>query len=288
VGKSRTAKPWTYDHSVGRWRHGGRYAAKPSRRVLRRDRAGNYIDDAGKRVPASALAQPRQKSAKPAKPAKSTKLPKKAKKAKKAKAQKRPKKPTPPKRPKKAKSPVRPKSRFRGQESLRRVMREIAGERPKSRPTRAAPEIERIPRGQTIVEREFTSSSFRNNKRPENLGEIHANMLDRLAAKGPFQPDDIAIYEHGLKFVGHLKLDADTIAALSELVPPGGRLKYADTKAGTEVYVYLGSEPKLGNQVSQSYDRAQDNLQRIYDVLLDYWDMVDWYEWFETDESLYG
>ena len=167
-------------------------------------------------------------------------------------------------------------------------MREMSGApgtRPKDRP---APEIERIPRGQTIVEREFTSSSFRNNKRPDNLGEIHANMLDRLAAKGPFQPDDIVIYEHGLKFVGHLKLDADTIAALTEAIPPGARLRYADTKAGTEVYVYLGAEPKLGAQVSKSYNEAQDSLQRIYDVLLDYWDMVDWYEWFETDESLYG
>jgi hypothetical protein len=167
-------------------------------------------------------------------------------------------------------------------------MREMSGApgiRPKDRP---APEIERIPRGQTIVEREFTSSSFRNNKRPDNLGEIHANMLDRLAAKGPFQPDDIVIYEHGLKFVGHLKLDADTITALTEAIPPGARLRYADTKAGTEVYVYLGAEPKLGAQVSKSYNEAQDSLQRIYDVLLDYWDMVDWYEWFETDESLYG
>lgn len=252
---------WLFDHKVGKWRHGGRYASRPPRRALRRDKAGRYIDDAGKRVPESALAPTR--------------------KAAKKKAHVKPKKPAK-KKPRLSKAAQGALKRFREQLA--------AGPRgtPEKRAAPAKPEIERIVKGETIVKKELLSSSWSNKKPPDNLSEVQEAVLERAAAKGPFQPDDIVVYEHGIKFVGHEKLTPEMIATLSGMAPKGGHIKYADTKAGTEVYVYMGDAPKVGPQVSKSYDTNQEQIDRIYRELVDYWGEADWYVWFETEESIYG
>ncbi len=272
-------KRWLYDAKSGRWRHGGTFSAKPPRSALRKDKRGRLIDDAGRRVPETALPPIRKK-----KPVKKLAKSKASKPVKKKKAAVKPKAP---KRPRKTTAKVK---LLRGglEESFRQAVREAQEEYGRGpKPIAAPPEITRITKGQTVVEKEFISSGT-NRNRPGSLGEIHSTMLERAAAKGPFQPEDIVVYEHGLKFVGHERLSPEVLAGLQALAPEGGRIRYADTKAGTEVYVSLGSDPKIGDQTSKSFRNAESNLQQIYDLLLDYWDMVDWYEWFEADESLYG
>lgn len=265
-GKGR----WLYDSRTGRWRHNGKFAAKPPRSALRKDVRGRLIDDAGRRVPEAAL------------PAK--KRPAKKKAVVKPKAAKRAKK------PKRASAPVRPRHVRGGMsDAFRRAVEEVQAEygRAPTPTITGTSEISKITRGQTIVAKEFQSSSFINRHRPENLADIYTRMLERAASKGPFQPEDIVVYEHGLKFVGHERLSPEVLAALQSVMPDGGHIRFADTKAGTEVYVYLGAEPKIGSDTANSFKNSEEALQRIYDVLLDYWDSVDWYEWFETDESLY-
>ena len=118
----------------------------------------------------------------------------------------------------------------------------------------------------------------------EDVGQtIHLDAPDGCLDIG----QAIIVPEHGIVFEGHEKLSKEVIAELEVLVPDGGRIKYIDTKVATEDYVYLGDEMKTRREVSESFNRAQDKLQAIYDVLLDYWDDLDWYEWFETEEALY-
>lgn len=58
--KHQAAPKWVWDRYSNRWRHGGRWASPPLKRQLRKDKRGNYIDDAGKRVPAHApLSKPK-------------------------------------------------------------------------------------------------------------------------------------------------------------------------------------------------------------------------------------
>jgi hypothetical protein len=150
-------------------------------------------------------------------------------------------------------------------------------------------DISRIRKGETIVDKEFLSSSWRNKTAPEDLADIFSNMLERHAAKGPFQPDDVLVYEHGLKFVGPFKLSEPMIDEISEIIGNDYNVKYIDTKAGTEVYIYLGDAPKVLGQTSRSLEQSEEVTRRLYDALVDYWsESIDWYIWAEVDEALYG
>lgn len=285
---------------VGRWRRGSHWAPKPRASQLRQDSKGRYLDDAGKRVPASALAP--------------------EKKAHKAKA-----KAKPAVKPKKQKPRYRPITeyldpphytwdgkagrwrlygRYSAPPKAKDLKRDAQGRfldsGGKRIPLRALPDlpvrlvkprrerVERLVKGDVIVQKEFLSSTFRNLKGPTNAGEIFENMIERHAAKGPFSPEDVVIYEHGVKYVGSERLSPEVLAELREHMGSKFRMKFADTKVGTEVYVYLGKTPKLSEQVMDSYDKHRDTLQAIYNTLLDYWGDVDWYVWGETDEALYA
>lgn len=148
--------------------------------------------------------------------------------------------------------------------------------------------MSKIRRGETIVDREFVSSSWRNNKPPTEAGNILQDMIERHCRKGPFEASDVSLYEHGLKFVGEQRLSPDIIERLSDLVGDKARIKYADTNLGTEVYLYLGNAPKDRRMAGGSFDFFRDLSEEVYWELVDYWGDMDWYVWVETDEALYG
>lgn len=300
MAKRKAKPPLRWYARVGRWRRGSHWVAKPRAGQLRKDSKGRYIDGTGKRVPASAIA-PEKKSQK--------------RKAK-AKAPVKKKEPKPKYRPitdyleppkytwdgasgrwrRDGRYSAPPKAKDLKRDEQGRYL-DSAGRRV---PPRAIPDlpvrlvkprrevIEKIGRGETIVQKEFLSSTFRNNKPPSNAGDIFENMLERHAAKGPFSPEDVVIYQHGLKYVGSEKLTPEVLSELKQTLGPGLQIKYADTKAGTEVYVYLGKTPKIGEQTTNSFEKHKESLDAIYRQLLDYWGELDWYVWGEADEALYG
>lgn len=292
--------PWKYDRGAGRWRRGGKFAAPPRTSQLRRDRAGNLIDDAGKRVPASAPVRASRKAAKsPAKakgdfrydrdsgrwrrggrfaaPPKPSQL-RTDKRGRLLDASGRaiPKsaplapgrKPLPPRKPPpKPPKPVKP--------SKRKEVKAVP------------PKVQQISRGTQLVEREYLSSSWKN-RDIYTLSEVFKDVITKHAAKGPFQPQDVVTYQVGLKLVGEERLTPEMVSRMSAMVPPNATIKYVDTKVGTEVHVFLGGEPKLLGQSSRVFTENQAWLEDLYEELLDYWGDLDWYVFAETDEELYA
>ena len=290
---------WKYDRGAGRWRRGGKFAAPPRTSQLRRDRAGNLIDDAGKRVPATAPVRAPRKTAKtpatakgefrydrdsgrwrrggkfvaPPKPgqlrtdkrgrlldASGRAIPKSAPLAPGRKPL--PKRKTPPKPSK----PVRP---------------------PRRKVVKPIPKVQQISRGTQLVQREYLSSSWKN-RDIYSLSEVFQDVITKHAAKGPFQPQDVVTYQIGLKLVGEERLTPEMVSRLANLVPPEISVKYVDTRVGTEVHVFLGGEPKLLGQAASTFEENQTWLEDLYDELLDYWGELDWYVFAETDEELYA
>ena len=156
---------------------------------------------------------------------------------------------------------------------------------------KAVKPIRRYP-GELIVDKELVSSSFVNRAEPSKAHEVLENTLIASAKKGPFEPEDVPIYQWGLKFVGDKPLSGDMLASLTSLLPKDTTLEYADTKAGTEVYVKFNTakEPLLIDDVKGKYAETDthNRMLSIYQELYDYWDeLIDWYAWFETEEALY-
>lgn len=316
MAKTRGKRAWVWDSGVGRWRLDGRWAKRPPRSALRKDRAGRPIDARGRRVPLRALAPARGSAPR-------TKLPKK-------------KPPSPPKRQKgrppssSRSAPKTPKyapiekyfeppkyvwdgERWRsggkfvkpplarelyfddetghyldakGNRVPSRYLQEVP-KRDAHAPQRAS--VERLQDGE-IFPGHMIRSEYVNRKLPENLSEIFSKLISAHARKGPFSPDDVVIYQHGVKFVGPEKLDKITLAALRALAPADSSIKYIDThRTGTDVYVFLGKgAPKLLQDVELSLTIHSEAIQAMYLELLDYWGSIDhWDVWGEVEESLY-
>lgn len=142
--------------------------------------------------------------------------------------------------------------------------------------------------GENVVAREFASSKRQKARKPDNAAAMFERVIEGMAAKGPFEPDDVSIYHYGLKFVGEARLDAPMLARLSEMIPTGATLKYVDTRVGTEVYLQFGGKAQVLEQVKEQLDKRQDFIDRLYRELADYWGDLDWYEYAEFDEELYA
>jgi hypothetical protein len=248
-----------YDPKTGRWREGGRYVSAPSSRKVRRDKAGRPIDGRGRRVPAESLSTPKR-------------APKKA-----------PSKP-----------PQKPRKRPKAPRLIPPPPPELPREHGRRKGLKLVPPLPRVVQlkpGRPVVAKEFVSSSFQNRKSPENAGEILSSMLQAQAAKGPFDAQDIGVFNFGLKFVGHEPI-AKILPLLTADMPAGMSLEYSDTRAGTEVYLRLnaGGQPLLLDQVQSVLEQSKvtQYLERVYHELLDYWGDVEWYSWAEVEESLYG
>lgn len=251
----------------GRWRRGGRFVSPPLASKVRRDALGRPLDDAGRLVPASSLRgkAPKHPSLPPRKPSKAKPAkPVKAPKAKPAKPAKAPK-------AKPVKAPVAPA--------------------PKPKPVRQlrTPRVERIEPGSAVVNRNLVSSFGINRREPSQAADILENVIEAHARKGPFEAQDVTLWSYGIMFVGPDKLSAETIGRIDAQLPKGAKVKIADTRAGTEVYLSFTS--KTGHVLDQAKDRLEDNMpkiQQIYNELLDWWGAdLDWYTWAETDDELY-
>jgi hypothetical protein len=156
---------------------------------------------------------------------------------------------------------------------------------------RIVPRFGEIAAGSPVVEKEFLSSTFRNRQTPEDAGEILSKVFYAHADKGPFEADDIPIYQVGVKFVGEGPPIKSSMVDFAEGLPKGASIDFSETRAGTEVYVRFNTSgtPLLLEQAEQvlSSERNQTYLQKLYESLLDYWGGLDWYVWAETNESLY-
>ncbi len=148
--------------------------------------------------------------------------------------------------------------------------------------------IEQLSIGAPIVTRELQSSNWSHHFDSAKLPEIFTNVLKAHARKGPFEPQDILVFNHGIKFLGHRPLTLDLSRELSKTAAKGALvLKTVETKIGTEIYVFMGDKPKIQSGVEHSLLRRQKYLQAIYDKLSDFWGQLDWWLWFETETSLY-
>jgi len=117
---------------------------------------------------------------------------------------------------------------------------------------------------------------------------VFANVLEAHARKGPFEPQDVLVFNHGVKFLGQDGLSTRVAAAISKVAKMGAlQVKTATTKVGTEVYVFLGDKAKTAGGIVNSFSRRQKHLAKISDILESYWGGFDWWLWFETEESLY-
>lgn len=308
---SKEAYRWYAD--VGRWRIGSRWASPPRAGQLRKDKAGRLLDASGRRVPASAVAPEPKRVRKPSKPGKAAKPPKTKpvrKTAKKRKTAKTPERTKPPKAAKPVKGLVwdgerwRRGGRFVKPPKASELVRDEEGafwDSEGSRvPLAAIADIplklvkprrirmEKMRRGEVVVAKEFVSSTWTNKKPPREAGTILEGMIERHAKKGPFEPHDVPIYEHGLKFVGWERLSPGVIQRLEDIVGDKAVLKYQDTPLGTEVYIHMGNAPKDPGMARRSFDLLRDLSEWVYEELLDYWGDLDWFVWCETDEALYG
>lgn len=276
VAKRKSSPTWTWDARVGRWRKGGRFArGKPPASALRQDVKGRYLDAKGRRVPARAL-------------------PPKLRATGIARHLEPPKIAWTGERWTRGGKPSRaPKASELRRDAKGRLIDDFGRRVPLSQvrdvPVReVAPRIVRMSPGENVVNKEFASSKRQKARKPDNVSSMFERVVTAMAAKGPFSPDDVTIYQHGLKFVGEERLTQDVMDALTNLIPKGGSIKFADTKIGTEVYVFLGGKDKILDQAVSSYDKHQEVINRIYRELADYWGDIDWYVWAEFDEALYG
>lgn len=261
---------------MGRWRKGGRFArGKPPASALRRDVKGRYLDAKGRRVPASAL-PPKLRTTGIERHLEPPKLHWTGKHWTKG-----------------GKRAPKPKASELRRDDKGRLVDDRGHRVPLSQvrdvPVHAVPpRIVRMGRGENVVNKEFASSKRQKARTPDNVAAVFDRVVTAMAAKGPFSPDDVTIYQHGIKFTGEDKLSQDMMDTLSGLIPKGGALKFADTKIGTEVYLYLGGKDKILDQAVSSFDKHQEVINRIYRELADYWGDIDWYVWAEFDEALYG
>lgn len=155
------------------------------------------------------------------------------------------------------------------------------------KPKREPDKIQRLSLAKPFIDGVMNSSNW-NKQIPSEMSSMFEKIIERASARSPFDISDILVYQHGVKFLGRSKFTEEMKIALADLAKRSGlSIKYAETNAGTELYVFMGKEIKLFDDVSKVLNQKESVIRRIYNNLLSYWGSIDWWYWFETEESLY-
>ena len=288
---------YVYDHAAGRWRKGGRWAKAPSRRQLRTDKRGRYIDAAGKRVPKTAIAEGAAPTVKPSKKTKSSKTkakpkagsrPAKLQGPKKGKSPKKPAKKLPDKRKPKPKS-SRPTRKPRKRTRKQRIYGPIQAPLPPGLPSvqTVRKRVRYVPEGGLISPRLLFSTQFANRAPPTYAGDTLYNAIGRTSTKSPITADDVLLYQFGVQFVhtAGFMSDSKTEKFVKELAREYPEFRFSYN--GNHVYALLGDVqvPISREDARNKLREYSAQLESMWNALYDHWDGdIGWFAIADNDE----
>lgn len=244
------SREYVLDVKAGRWRKGGKFAPSPSIGQLRQDKAGRFIDGAGRRVKSELIGAP-------GKPVKRRKRPVKAlEPAKPAKAPRARKRPEPPPTPA-APAPL--------------------------------PFAEFVPVGASITNKLLLSSRYSNRQPPTDAGNTLYYFMNKLLGPVEADDITLYKYGVQFISPGGKPgaiTELQKIASNIAREIPGATVKYGE---GSMHVMFGGAKtPVDRNEARADMQSKGDKLARYWAILADLWDGdIGWFAIAENDEVEY-